>query len=104
MSKNTASGLSTTIISVEGRYFPIDIHYLTEPCDNYIKTCITTAFAIHLTQEERDGDILIFLTGQDEVDEAVSTLIDKANDLKSFCTINFVKRPSNFAIIWYFTS
>jgi ATP-dependent RNA helicase DDX35 len=70
-------------VSVEGRYFPIDIHYLTEPCDNYINAAVSTAFAIHLAQEDHDGDILIFLTGQDEVDQAVAKLIDKANELKS---------------------
>lgn len=77
------TGLPTAILSVEGRYFPIDIHYLTQPCDNYINACVSTAFAIHMTQEDRDGDVLIFLTGQDEVDQAVRSLIDKANDLKA---------------------
>jgi ATP-dependent RNA helicase DDX35 len=83
-SKHSETSLSTAIVSVEGRYYPIDISYLSEPCDNYVKAAVTTAFAVHITQEDTDGDILIFLTGQDEVDEAVSMLIDKANDLKSF--------------------
>lgn len=92
-SKNkTDSGLLTTIISVEGRYYPIDISYLTQPCDNYIKSCVTTAIAVHMTQEDNDGDILIFLTGQDEVDEAVSSLIEKAADLKSFKHQRAVKK------------
>lgn len=56
--------LTTSIISVEGRYYPIEISYLSEPCDNYIKTAVSTAFAIHMSEEDRDGDILIFLTGQ----------------------------------------
>jgi ATP-dependent RNA helicase DDX35 len=81
--KATDTSLSTCIISVEGRYYPIDISYLSEPCDNYVKTAVTTSFAIHLTQKDTDGDILIFLTGQDEVDEAVSQLIEKASSLKS---------------------
>jgi len=67
--------LATTIISVEGRYYPIEISYLSEPCDNYINCSVTTALAIHMTQEDKDGDILIFLTGQDEVDTVVSTLM-----------------------------
>ena len=81
---NDDTSLSTAIISVEGRYYPIEISYLSEPCDNYVKASVTTAFAIHMTQEDADGDILVFLTGQDEVDEAVSALIEKASDLKSF--------------------
>lgn len=56
--------LSTAIISVEGRYYPIEISYLSEPCDDYVKTSVATACAIHMSEEDRDGDILIFLTGQ----------------------------------------
>lgn len=81
--QNTENNLSAVIISVEGRYYPIDINYIKQPCDNYIKTAVKCAFGIHMTEEDREGDILIFLTGQDEVDEAVSSLIEKANDLKS---------------------
>lgn len=90
--KNQDSGLSTTIISVEGRYYPIEISFLTESCDNYLKACVTTAIGIHMSQEDSEGDILIFLTGQDEVDEAVSSLIEKATDLKSFKNKNPIKK------------
>jgi ATP-dependent RNA helicase DDX35 len=82
--KENSTSLSTAIISVEGRYYPIEINYLNESCDNYIKTSVSSAFAIHLSEEDNDGDILLFLTGQDEVDQAVSELIQKATDLKSY--------------------
>ena len=59
-----STNLSTCIISVEGRYYPIEISYLTEPCDNYIKASVTTAMAVHIDQQDNDGDILIFLTGK----------------------------------------
>lgn len=76
--------LSSVIISVEGRYYPIEISYLKEPCDDYLKASIRTAFNIHMThQESGDGDILIFLSGQDEVDVVVAGLIEKASQLKS---------------------
>jgi ATP-dependent RNA helicase DDX35 len=77
-----SESLSTTIISIQGRYYPIEISYLSEACDNYVKAAAKTAFAIHMTKEEV-GDILIFLTGQDEVDECVTDLIEKARELKS---------------------
>jgi ATP-dependent RNA helicase DDX35 len=91
--KNKKSNcLSTVILSVEGRYYPIEISYLSEPCDNYINTSVTTALAIHMTQEDKDGDILIFLTGQDEVDTVCSMLIERANDLKSFKNARYLKK------------
>lgn len=82
LNETNISSLSSVIISVEGRYFPVEINYLTEPCDNYVKACVSTAIAIHITEAQTEGDILIFLTGQDEVDEAVSQLIDRAQDLQ----------------------
>ena len=38
--------------------------YLNEPCDDYIKSSVSTAIAVHMNEGDRDGDILIFLTGQ----------------------------------------
>jgi len=75
------NNLSTAVLSVEGRYFPVEIHYLSEPCDNYIRACVSSAIAIHISEAEHEGDVLIFLTGQDEVEEAVARLIDHAQDL-----------------------
>ena len=37
-----------SIISLEGRMFPVDIHYLEEPCQDYVETAIQTAFDIHV--------------------------------------------------------
>lgn len=53
------------ILSVEGRNFPVDIYYLQEPCADYIRKAYETAKSIHLTQPR--GDILVFLTGQDDI-------------------------------------
>ncbi|XP_035230682.1 probable ATP-dependent RNA helicase DHX35 [Stegodyphus dumicola] len=75
-SKDTA-----VIISVEGRNYPVDIHYTIEPFPNYIKASVETAIKIHIN--EQPGDILIFLTGQDEVEQATAMLIDYARDLKN---------------------
>jgi ATP-dependent RNA helicase DDX35 len=75
--------LSANVVSVEGRYYPIEISYLTEPCDDYVKASVHTAIGIHMQQADNEGDILIFLSGQDEVDDAVGQLFDKAQELKS---------------------
>ncbi|XP_055933359.1 probable ATP-dependent RNA helicase DHX35 [Argiope bruennichi] len=71
---------TAVIMSVEGRNFPVDIHYSLDPVPNYIKASVDTAIKLHL--KEDPGDILIFLTGQDEVEQATSMLIDFARDQK----------------------
>lgn len=61
------------ILNIPGRRFPVDIHYTKNPEANYIQAAITTIFQIHLTQE-MPGDILVFLTGQEEIETMEESL------------------------------
>ncbi|CAI4050389.1 DEAH-box RNA-dependent ATPase PRP2 SKDI_14G3310 [Saccharomyces kudriavzevii IFO 1802] len=56
------------IFNVPGRRYPVDIHYTLQPEANYIHAAITTIFQIHTTQA-LPGDILVFLTGQEEIEK-----------------------------------
>ncbi|KAM5220346.1 putative ATP-dependent RNA helicase DHX35 isoform 1-T1 [Hipposideros larvatus] len=67
------------ILTVEGRTFPVDIFYLQSPVPDYIKSTVETVMKIH--QTEGDGDVLAFLTGQEEVETVVSMLIEQARAL-----------------------
>lgn len=67
------------ILTVEGRTFPVDIFYLQSPVPDYIKSTVETVVKIH--QTEADGDILAFLTGQEEVETVVSMLMEQARAL-----------------------
>uniref|UniRef100_A0A8C5JWT2 RNA helicase n=1 Tax=Jaculus jaculus TaxID=51337 RepID=A0A8C5JWT2_JACJA len=67
------------ILTVEGRTFPVDIFYLQSPVPDYIKSTVDTVVKIH--QTEGDGDILAFLTGQEEVEAVVSMLVEQARAL-----------------------
>ncbi|CAD5216592.1 unnamed protein product [Bursaphelenchus xylophilus] len=70
------------IVSVEGRMYPVSVLYSKVPCPDYIKAAVDAAIFIHKT--EKYGDILVFLTGQDEVERAVSMLIDASKNLKQY--------------------
>ena len=67
------------IFFVPGRRFPVDIHYTPQPEANYLHAAITTVFQIHTTQPT--GDILVFLTGQDEIDAAMESIQQTARAL-----------------------
>ncbi|UZJ54921.1 hypothetical protein CBS101457_004241 [Exobasidium rhododendri] len=69
------------IFYVPGRRFPVDIHYTPQPEANYLHAAITTIFQIHTTQPK--GDILVFLTGQDEIDAAMENLQETSRALGS---------------------
>uniref|UniRef100_A0A1I8BCP8 RNA helicase n=1 Tax=Meloidogyne hapla TaxID=6305 RepID=A0A1I8BCP8_MELHA len=65
--KNTAA-----IISVEGRMFPVSVFYTKVGVPDYVQTTVDTILRLH--KEEPPGDILAFLTGQDEVEQACKLL------------------------------
>lgn len=69
-----------SIISIEGRTCPIDVLYLDSPTEDYVEKTISTVFDIHA--EEPEGDILVFLTGRDEIDNAVVAISERAADLQ----------------------
>ncbi|KAI0913999.1 P-loop containing nucleoside triphosphate hydrolase protein [Ustulina deusta] len=67
------------IFNIPGRRYPVDIYYTPAPEANYLTAAITTIFQIHTTQGR--GDILVFLTGQDEIEAAEQQLTDTARKL-----------------------
>ncbi|KAF8858896.1 P-loop containing nucleoside triphosphate hydrolase protein [Acephala macrosclerotiorum] len=67
------------IISLEGRMYPVDVLYLESPAEDYVERAVQTVFDIHT--KEPDGDILVFLTGREEIDTAVQAISERAANL-----------------------
>ncbi|KAL5575311.1 hypothetical protein UlMin_017010 [Ulmus minor] len=67
--------MDPAILSVEGRGFNVQIHYVEEPVPDYIQAAVSTILLIH--DQEPMGDILVFLTGQDDIEAAVQLLTDE---------------------------
>ena len=63
---------------VEGRAYPVDIFYTNEPVQSIIDAAVTTALQIHIDNPEDAGDILVFLTGQDTIEDAARMLEEKS--------------------------
>ncbi|KAK8129587.1 P-loop containing nucleoside triphosphate hydrolase protein [Apiospora kogelbergensis] len=68
------------IISLEGRTYPIDVLYLESPAEDYVEKAVDTVMSIH--GEEAEGDILVFMTGREEIDNAVQMISERAADLR----------------------
>ncbi|KAL6770172.1 hypothetical protein ACKKBG_A33890 [Auxenochlorella protothecoides x Auxenochlorella symbiontica] len=64
------------LLSVEGRAHHVQVHYLDEPCSDYLAAAVEAALQVH--RQELPGDILIFLTGQDECQAAVRLLEEES--------------------------
>lgn len=68
---------TAAILSIEGRTYPVDIFYSEKPVPDYVEAVTSTALDIHT--EQPDGDILAFVTGQEEVSavcERVQSRVD----------------------------
>ncbi|KIW01392.1 uncharacterized protein PV09_07159 [Verruconis gallopava] len=66
------------IISLEGRMYPVDIHYLEEPTNDYLERTVQTVWDIHT--KEKEGDILVFLTGRDEIEKCIDLLSNRIGE------------------------
>jgi len=67
------------IFTIPGRTFPVEILYTKQPESDYLDASLITVLQIHLTEPE--GDILLFLTGQEEIDFACQSLYERMKGL-----------------------
>lgn len=67
------------IFRIPGRRYPVDIYYTKAPEADYLDAAIVSTLQIHVTQPP--GDILVFLTGQEEVDTAAEILQQRTKGL-----------------------
>ncbi|KAA8497022.1 ATP-dependent RNA helicase dhx8 [Porphyridium purpureum] len=70
---------SCPIFTIPGRAFPVEVLYSREPESDYLDAALLTVMQIHLL--EGPGDILLFLTGQEEIDTAASILFERCKSL-----------------------
>ncbi|XP_063724795.1 putative pre-mRNA-splicing factor ATP-dependent RNA helicase PRP1 [Symsagittifera roscoffensis] len=71
---------SCPLMSVPGRTHPVEIFYTPEPERDYLEAAIRTVVQIHMCEEVK-GDILLFLTGQEEIEEACKRLGKEVDNL-----------------------
>ena len=67
------------IFTIPGRTFPVEIMYTKQPESDYLDASLITVLQIHLTEPE--GDVLLFLTGQEEIDFACQSLYERMKGL-----------------------
>ncbi|KAI3449373.1 hypothetical protein Pfo_006038 [Paulownia fortunei] len=63
---------SAPLMKVPGRLHPVEIFYTQDPERDYLEAAIKTVYQIHAC--EPPGDILVFLTGEEEIEDACRKL------------------------------
>jgi len=71
-----------SIFMIPGRMFPVDIYYTKAPEADYVDAAVVTVLQIHVSQP-LNGDILVFLTGQEEIETAAEILEQRSRNLGS---------------------
>ncbi|XP_063055878.1 pre-mRNA-splicing factor ATP-dependent RNA helicase DHX16 [Engraulis encrasicolus] len=69
------------VFRIPGRRFPVDIFYTKAPEADYLDACVVSVLQIHVTQPA--GDVLVFLTGQEEIEACCELLQDRCRRLGS---------------------
>ncbi|KAG1810652.1 P-loop containing nucleoside triphosphate hydrolase protein [Suillus subaureus] len=67
------------LFKVPGRTHPVEVFYTQEPEPDYVEAAIRTVLMIHRAEEP--GDILLFLTGEEEIEDACRKIKLEADDL-----------------------
>merc|ERR1719272_1857379 len=63
---------SAPLLNIPGRTFPVEVFYTPEPERDYLEAAIRTVVQIH--NSEPEGDVLLFLTGEEEIETACRQL------------------------------
>ncbi|KAJ2359466.1 Pre-mRNA-splicing factor ATP-dependent RNA helicase PRP16 [Coemansia erecta] len=63
------------VFTIPGRTFPVDVMFSKSPCEDYVDSAVRQALTIHLSQAP--GDILVFMTGQEDVEVCCEALRER---------------------------
>eukprot|EP01129_Flabellula_baltica_P016049 TRINITY_DN8387_c0_g1_i1.p1 TRINITY_DN8387_c0_g1~~TRINITY_DN8387_c0_g1_i1.p1 ORF type:complete len:668 (-),score=121.64 TRINITY_DN8387_c0_g1_i1:32-2035(-) len=69
------------VLYVQGRQFPVSIYYTLAPEPNYIDAIFITIMQIHM--DDNDGDVLVFITGREDIFKLEMLLKNKAEEIKN---------------------
>ncbi|KAL4919767.1 P-loop containing nucleoside triphosphate hydrolase protein [Aspergillus aurantiobrunneus] len=67
------------LLAVPGRTHPVEVFYTPEPEQDYVEAAIRTVLQIHATED--DGDILLFLTGEEEIEDAARKISLESDEM-----------------------
>ncbi|KAK6845553.1 pre-mRNA-splicing factor ATP-dependent RNA helicase prp43 [Apiospora arundinis] len=67
------------LLAVPGRTHPVEIYYTPEAEKDYVEAAIRTVLQIHASEPE--GDILLFLTGEEEIEDTARKISLEVDDM-----------------------
>jgi pre-mRNA-splicing factor ATP-dependent RNA helicase DHX38/PRP16 len=68
------------VFTIPGRTFPVEVLFARTSCEDYVEAAVKQALAIHVGRPA--GDILVFMTGQEDIEATCEILADRLAQLK----------------------
>lgn len=72
------------IFVIEGRSYDIDIYYLKQPIDDYVTGSVDCILQIQMQNMFNKGDVMVFMAGQEDIEEAESMLNERIKLIQSY--------------------
>lgn len=69
--------------TIPGRTYPVQINYSKTSIEDYVEAAVTEAVRVHLQTPISSGDILIFMTGQEDIETTCDSIKDKLIEVYS---------------------
>jgi pre-mRNA-splicing factor ATP-dependent RNA helicase DHX15/PRP43 len=66
-------------LNIPGRMYPVDVYFSKDPENDYVEATIKTVVTIH--ENEPEGDVLVFLTGEEEIETACAKIEEEVKRL-----------------------
>ncbi|KAG9508555.1 Pre-mRNA-splicing factor ATP-dependent RNA helicase DHX16, partial [Fragariocoptes setiger] len=70
------------LLRIPGRVHNVDVFWSEAPVSDYLSVCVHTVLKIHKNENDYDGDILVFLPGQEEIEWVQENLEQAADKLE----------------------
>ncbi|CAL5219753.1 g1653 [Coccomyxa viridis] len=67
------------VFQIPGRTFPVNVMFSKTPQEDYVEAAVKQAIAVHLSHDP--GDILIFMTGQEEIEATCFSLQERIDHM-----------------------
>jgi pre-mRNA-splicing factor ATP-dependent RNA helicase DHX38/PRP16 len=74
------------LFTIPGRAFPVEVFYSDSPVNDYVDSAIKKALEIHANSPP--GDILIFMTGQEDIEAVCNEIRVRMNIFNASCESN----------------
>lgn len=75
--------------TIPGRTFPVEVFFSKNTCSDYVEAAVKQILTIHLQtasksqDQQNDGDILVFMTGQEDIEMTCQLLQEKLDMLEN---------------------